>query len=80
LSSDSLVMLDPGPYIVHATGEHPGLWLRTSRRGERLHDLDKDLNGDSTLVLTNDAIDIQADEGGVTCVFEAGLWRFTSAD
>jgi hypothetical protein len=68
-------------YIVHASGEHPGLWLRTSRRGERLHDLDRDLNGDSTLVLTNDAIDIQADEGGLTCAFEAGLWRcFTSAD
>lgn len=71
-------------FLLQATGEHLGLYLRTSRRGERVLDLDKDLNGDSSFVLVHDAVDMLSTEGtGVTCLYEAkaNRWRcVTSGD
>jgi hypothetical protein len=63
--------------VIHAPHrEQLGVYLRTSRRGERVLDLDKDLNGDSSFVLVRDAVDILFNEGaGITCLYDAGKWR-----
>ena len=75
----------PGGYrrfVLQSTGEHLGLYLRTSRRGERVLDLDRNANGDSSFVLVHDAVDILSGEGtGTTCLYELGRWRcITSGD
>jgi hypothetical protein len=69
-------------FVLHSAGEHLGFYLRTSRRGERVLDLEKDLNGDSSFVLMHDAVDILSGEGTVTtCLYESGRWRcVTSGD
>jgi hypothetical protein len=63
-------------FLLQAGGEHLGIYLRTARRGEHVLDLDKDANGDSSFVLSNDAVDIIfKGEAGITCLYEAGRWR-----
>jgi len=68
--------------VLTTFGEHLGFYLRTSRRGERVLDLDKDPMGDSSIVLRHDAVDIPSTEGtGMTCLYEHARWRcVTSGD
>jgi hypothetical protein len=70
---------DRGRYvmsIVSAGGEHLGHILTTARRGERVRDFEQDAMGDSTFVLTHDAVVLLINEGaGITCFREAGGWR-----
>jgi hypothetical protein len=63
-------------FVLHAVGEHLGIYLRTAPRGERVLDLDKDINGGTSFVLLNDAVDILFTEGaGMTCLYETRAWR-----
>ena len=69
----------PGGYrrfLLTAGRVHLGLYIGTSRRGDRVFDLEKNADGDSTFVLLNDAVDLLSTEGGgSTCLYESGRWR-----
>jgi len=62
-------------FVLKQAGEHLGFFLRTSRPGERVLDLEKDLNGDSSFVLVRDAVDILSGSTGTTCLYESGRRR-----
>jgi hypothetical protein len=62
--------------VVNSFPESQGSYLALARRGERVADLEADLNGDSTFVLRADAIHILfGQEAGSTCVYERGRFR-----
>jgi hypothetical protein len=56
--------------------ESGGFYLALARRGERVADLEADLNGDSTFVLRSDGIQVLfAQEAGSTCFYRRGRFR-----
>ena len=62
--------------VVQSFPRSSGFYLALARRGERVTDLDADLNGDSTFVLGSDGIHVLfAQEAGSTCVYERRRFR-----
>jgi hypothetical protein len=62
--------------LVSSFPQSRGAYLALARRGERVADLEADLNGDSTFVLRADAVHILVgQEAGSTCVYERGRFR-----
>jgi hypothetical protein len=65
-------------FVVQSFPQSSGFYLALAlaRRGERVTDLEADLNGDSTLVLRSDGIHVLfAHEAGSTCVYQRGRFR-----
>ena len=59
--------------VVRAGGASDITYLGLAARGERIRDLEADLNGDSTYVLAQDAVHVfYAEKAGETCLWAQG--------